>query len=79
MDYNVACTLAELEPLDCRREQICLKFAKKDFKKENSVFMKNEAAVSTRNPKLVREPKCNTKRFQKSSIPYLSKLLNQNP
>jgi hypothetical protein len=27
MDYNVACTLAELEPLDCRREQICLKFA----------------------------------------------------
>ena len=50
MDYNVACTLAELEPLDCRREQICLKFAKKDFKKENSLFMKNEAAVSTRNP-----------------------------
>jgi hypothetical protein len=79
LDYNVACTLAELEPLDSRRGQICLKFAKKDFKKENSLFIKNYAPVSTRNPGLVREPKCNTKRFQKSSIPSLSKLLNQNP
>ena len=79
MDYNVAYTLAELEPLDNRREQICLKFDRKDFKKENSLFMKNEASVSTRNPRLVSEPKCNIKRVQKSSMPYLSKLFNQNP
>ena len=78
IDYNVACTLAELDPLNLRREQICLKFAKKDVKKENSLFTKKITNVCTRNSKLVQEPKCNTKRYQKSSIPYLSKLINEN-
>ena len=78
LNYDVACTLAEIEPLNIRREQLCLKFAKKDVKKADSLFTKTETTMNTRTPNLVREPKCNTKRFQKSSIPYLAKLLNKN-
>ena len=77
-NYEVACTLLEIEPLEMRREQLCLKFAKKDFKKEKSLLNRVEKTVKTRSNNLVIEPKCNTKRFQKSSIPYLSKLLNKN-
>ena len=77
-NYEVACTLLEIEPLEMRREQLCLKFAKKYFKTENSLLNRVEKTVKTRSNNLVIEPKCNTKRFQKSSIPYLSKLLNKN-
>ena len=78
INYDVACTIAEIEPLGIRREQLCLNFAKKDVKKDDSLFTKVEKTMNTRKPKLVVEPRCNTKRFQKSSIPYLSQLLNQN-
>jgi hypothetical protein len=76
-DYEVACTLMGVEPLAIRREALCLKFAEKDVKKDNSLFNKSE--VNTRNKNLVIEPKCNTKRFRNSSIPYLSRLLNDPP
>ena len=76
-DYEVACTLMGVEPLAIRRETLCLKFAEKDVKKDNSLFNKSE--VNTRNKNLVIEPKCNTKRFRNSSIPYLSRLLNDPP
>ena len=33
IDYNVACTLAELDPLNLRGEQICLKFSKRRSKR----------------------------------------------
>ena len=78
INYDMACTIAEIEPLDIRREQLCLNFARKDIKKDNSLFNKVETTMNTRRPKLVVEPRCNTKRFQKSSIPYLSQLLNHN-
>jgi hypothetical protein len=76
INYDVACTLLALEPLSIRREALCLKFARKDLKKDDSLFIKN--TVNIRDKKLVIEPKCNTKRFAKSSIPYLSRLLNSN-
>ena len=77
IDYEVSCTLMGVEPLAIRRETLCLKFAEKDVKNDNSLFLKSE--VNTRNKNLVVEPKCNTKRFRNSSIPYLSRLLNNPP
>ena len=75
-NYDVACTLMAVEPLYSRRETLCLKFARKDIKKDNTLF--NKSCVDTRNKKLVVEPKANTRRYAKSSIPYLSRLLNNN-
>ena len=76
INYDVACTLLILEPLSIRRDALCLKFARKDLKKDDSLFIKN--TVNIRDKKLVIEPKSNTRRFAKSSIPYLSRLLNSN-
>ena len=74
INYEVACTIMSIEPLSMRRDTLCLKFATKDIKKDNSLFTKN--TLKTRSNNLVVEPKCNTRRFKKSSIPFLSKLLN---
>ena len=77
IDYEVACTIFGVEPLELRRVQLCLKFAKKDLKKPNTIFTKIQKTSQTRSvPKLVKEHQCRTSRFEKSSIPYLSKLLN---
>ena len=78
LDYDVACTLLGIEPLNLRRDQLCLKFAKKDVKKENSLFTKTENNGRTRQNNPVKEPKCNSIRFFKSRILYLSKLLNND-
>ena len=77
-DYDIACTIAEIEPLEMRREQLCLTFARKDVKKADSMFTKFEKAMDTRSKNVVQEPRCNTTRLKNSSIPYLSRLLNQN-
>ena len=76
-DYDIACTLLETETLEMRRERLCIKFSRKDIKKETSLFNVVSNPVRTRGKnRLVQEYKCNTKRFQNSSLPYLSKLLN---
>ena len=67
INYDVACTLLEIEPLSMRRDQLCLKFALKDVKKENSLFSKTQKFVNTRNKNIVIETKCNTKRFEKAA------------
>ena len=77
ISYEVACTLLGVEPLELRRTQLCLKFAKKDIKKDNTLFQKPEKSLRTRSKQMtVIEPKCRTSRHKKSSIPYLSRLLN---
>ena len=77
ISYDVACTLFGAEPLEFRRVQLCINFAKKDVKKESTIFSTNNRTTNTRRPaKLVREIKCRTKRYEKSSLPYLAKLLN---
>ena len=79
INYDVACTLMGVEPLDLRREQLCIKFAMKNVKQENSLLNKATQSVNTRSkPKVVIEPKSNYKRFQNSSIPYLSRLVNKH-
>ena len=75
--YEVACTLLLMEPLCKRRIQLCIDFAKKELKKDQSLFTKASNSNYTRStPKLVQEYQCRTKRYQRSSMPFLSKLLN---
>ena len=77
MSYEIACTLLSMEYLHTRRTQLCINFAKKDLKKDKSLFSKASKTVHTRSiQKLVKEYKCRTRRFENSSMPYLSKLLN---
>ena len=53
-NYDVACTLMGIEPLEMRREQLCVKFALKNVKQENSLFTKKPNQVNTRSkPKMV--------------------------
>ena len=80
LDYETACTIFGVEPLEFRRIQLCINFAKKDIKKDNTIFTKVKTISKTRRtPKLVKEYKCRTRRYEKSSMPYLSKLLNKQP
>ena len=80
INYEVACTILGVEPLYLRRTQLCYKFSRKDLKKSNTLFTKNHQTTVTRSkPNLVKEYKCRTSRYEKSSIPYLSKLLNNEP
>ena len=77
-NYETACTLLCVEPLEFRRIQLCLNFAIRDIKKEHTIFSRIGFQPNTRSkPKLVSEYRCRTRRYQKSSIPYLSRLLNR--
>ena len=49
--YEVACTIFGVEPLEYRREQLCINFAKKDVKRDATLFTKNTATVNTRTEK----------------------------
>jgi hypothetical protein len=35
INYDVACTIAEIEPLGIRWEELCLNFARKDINKDS--------------------------------------------
>ena len=77
-NYETACTLLCVEPLEFRRIQLCLNFAKRDLKRDDTLFSRNGVQPKTRSkPKLVNEYRCRTRRYQKSSLPYLSSLLNR--
>ena len=77
IDYETACTLLCVEPLEFRRIQLCLNFAKRDFKKDETIFTRICFQPNTRaKPKQVKEFRCRTSRYKKSSVPYLSRLLN---
>ena len=79
INYDVACTIVGIEPLQFMRDQLCLKFANENLKQENSLLTKVTKTVNTRSkPDLVIEPKCTIKRFRNSSIPYLSRIVNKN-
>ena len=78
ISYEVACTLLLMEPLFIRRTQLCMNFAKRELKKDQNLFSKTSKNHNTRSTqKLVQEFRCRTSRFQKSSLPFLSKLLNK--
>ena len=79
-NYQDACEQLKCETLRDRRMKLCLKFAKKELKKENTIFNKFEPKTKTRHThkKLVQEFSCLTDRYFKSSLPFLSRLLNVN-
>ena len=77
LSYNMAMAALELEPLYSRREQLCLSFAKKSLKsKHRDMFTVNRSQYYTRDRAQYVEAKCNTKRFYKSPINYLTRQLN---
>ena len=79
INYEQACKHLSALTLAERRDNLCLKFAKKNLKSEHSFFTKLETNLNRRNPiRTVKEPKCNTRRYQQSSIPYLARELNCN-
>ena len=75
--YPHALKTLDAETLYQRRVNICKNFASKNIKIEFSLFDKPQQHPRTRSkPKTVKEFKCNTARYSKSSLPFLSKLLN---
>ena len=76
--YSHACAVLGAQTLEERRQSICLKFATKNLKSENCLFTK--ARTSHHNlrqrVKVVEQYKCNTSRFQRTSLPFLATLIN---
>ena len=73
--------LVGLDTLDARRTKLCLKFAKKavKHKKHTNWFIPNEITVETRQKHERFLPVyCKHKRFWKSPISYLTRLLNSD-
>ena len=76
-NYEAGCNLLNLEPLYIRRNLLCLTFAKKDLKKENTIFSRVTTQSRTRaTAKQFYEYKSRTRKHQNSSLSYLSRLLN---
>ena len=77
-NYQLACQTFSSQTLELRRVKLCSKFASKNLKSESCFFSKVCQTVNTRQkPNLVREIRCRTTRYQKSSLPFLAQLLNR--
>ena len=77
-DYYCNLAILETEPLSERRTQMSLKFAKKALKHPVHKEMFKPVKIKTRSEQRVVVPHCRRKRYEKSAIPSLSKLLNEN-
>ena len=82
ISYNVACTLANILPLEYRRSELCTKFAIKLFKssKSQEFFTHVKKSVNTRSDKhlLVTQDRVNTKRCYNAPHNFLARIVNQN-
>ena len=77
--YVQARKILSAQTLDDRRSKLCLTFAKKNLKTQESFFTKLQTQMNTRTKtNLVKEYKCRTDRFKRSSLPYLARVLNQD-
>ena len=77
--YSHACAFFGTVTLEQRRLDICLKFALKNIKSNQSLFEPPPKHEKLRKRNLlVKEYKCTSKRFQKSSLPFLAKLANES-
>ena len=79
-NYQNALEISNLENLDCRRENLCLKFAKRASEHPKfRYWFKLKPKLPTR---LVQGQYCNpiarTDRLMKGPISYLTRLLNSN-
>ena len=77
--YFQARKVLSAQTLDERRSKLCLNFAKMNLKTQESFFTKLQTNRNTRRKaNLVEEYKCRTDRFERSSLPYLAKILNHD-
>jgi hypothetical protein len=80
--YENALVKLSMKKLEERRETLCLKFARKSAKSAHfaSWFVPDNKLINTRRiVKQVKEAQTRTARFEKSALPYMTKLLNNNP
>ena len=76
-NYKNACKLLSTDTLKNRRTAICTKFALRNLKSGNSLFQEVDPQVHpTRRKRKVVEYRCNTNRFYRCSLLYLSRLIN---
>ena len=77
INYQLACNTFSADTLENRRTKLCTTFARRNYQSENCLFTKVRTTMDTRKASdIVMEYKCNFGRYQKSSLPYLAKLLN---
>ena len=75
--YNMALVILDIEPLEVRRENLCITFAKKTLKSRHSnMFKESNYHYNTRNKPDFVLPNWNTKRFLDSPQNFLTRLLN---
>ena len=80
LSYENALARLDMEKLSTRREVLCKKFALKALKSEkySSWFVTEEKTYNTRRKVNKLKPtQTRTARFNKSTIPYLTNLINQ--
>ena len=80
--YLVGCTmLSSIAPLEIRRLELCKSFIQRASldPQHSDMFVKNTSTIHTRNNKpLYREYNYRNKRFYKSPLCFLTRLLNKN-
>ena len=68
-----------LKTLADRRENMCLKFIKKNVDSEVPLLSRSQKVYKTRDKsKIVNEFQCRTNKYYNSALPYLARLLNSN-
>ena len=79
--YEVACDGFNLETLSQRRGDLCINFAVKLYRSDrsNEFFTHSKVRLNARRePQLVVEKRCRTKRCYNAPHSYLTRLVNQN-
>ena len=76
--YENALNICNLDSLNARRKQLCLKFARKPIKYEKTqdIFPLNSNASSARVGEKFEVTFAKTNRLANSAVPYMQRLLN---
>ena len=79
-DYKNALNSLQLETLSDRRKRLCPNFAKKSLKHEKvrQLFPLKDLKRQLRNTEVFKVNFATTNRYQKSNVPYLQNLLNED-
>jgi hypothetical protein len=82
MSYEHALQVLSMQSLAERRNKLCIEFARRTRRNEKMKHMfplnKTKTNMKTRNTEKYEVQKGNTNRHQKSSIPYMQRMLNRN-
>ena len=80
--YEEALKILNMDTLDKRREVLCMKFAKKCLRNEKMKKLFpleiRHHNMNTRSNSFFKVNKARTSRYQRSTIPYLQRLLNDD-